>query len=154
MNEICPRLYKDGTRTAHVGRKWLGRYGKTSNGIVTVATVRVVGTPTGPAATARGMGRRTRNRKGDAACVREIGLLGQRNGAALSAGLHEAPTGDHDGSRPSWLRMLGAMTRTTLSSSGAPRRPITAAVQGIWCRRWKEAASTPNRMAPTRKNST
>jgi SRSO17 transposase len=30
---------KDGTRTAHVGRQWLGRYGKTDNGIVTVTTV-------------------------------------------------------------------------------------------------------------------
>jgi SRSO17 transposase len=29
---------KDGTRTAHVGRQWLGRYGKTDNGIVTVTT--------------------------------------------------------------------------------------------------------------------
>jgi SRSO17 transposase len=27
------------TRTAHVGRQWLGRYGKTDNGIVTVTTV-------------------------------------------------------------------------------------------------------------------
>jgi len=31
---------KDGTRTAHVGRQWLGRYGKTGNGGVTVTTVR------------------------------------------------------------------------------------------------------------------
>jgi hypothetical protein len=30
---------KDGTRTAHVSRQWLGRYGKTDNGIVTVSTV-------------------------------------------------------------------------------------------------------------------
>jgi hypothetical protein len=30
---------KDGTRTAHVGRQWLGRYGKTDNGIVAVTTV-------------------------------------------------------------------------------------------------------------------
>ena len=30
---------KDGTRTAHVGRQWLGRYGKTDNGVVTVTTV-------------------------------------------------------------------------------------------------------------------
>jgi hypothetical protein len=26
---------KDGTKTAHVGRQWLGRYGKTDNGVVT-----------------------------------------------------------------------------------------------------------------------
>jgi DDE superfamily endonuclease len=31
---------KDGTKTAHVGRQYLGRYGKTDNGIVTVTTVR------------------------------------------------------------------------------------------------------------------
>jgi len=31
---------KDGTRTAHVGRQWLGRYGKTGNGVVTVTMVR------------------------------------------------------------------------------------------------------------------
>jgi hypothetical protein len=30
---------KDGTRTAHVGHQWLGRYGKTDNGVVTVTTV-------------------------------------------------------------------------------------------------------------------
>jgi SRSO17 transposase len=30
---------KDGTATAHVGRQWLGRYGMTDNGIVTVTTV-------------------------------------------------------------------------------------------------------------------
>jgi hypothetical protein len=26
------------TKTAHVGRQWLGRYGKTDNGVVTVTT--------------------------------------------------------------------------------------------------------------------
>ncbi|MDN3026203.1 transposase [Streptomyces sp. S.PB5] len=31
---------KDGTATAHAGRQWLGRPGKTDNGIVTVTTVR------------------------------------------------------------------------------------------------------------------
>src|SRR5712692_8024973 len=30
---------KDGTHTAHVGHQWLGRYGKTDNGVVTVTTV-------------------------------------------------------------------------------------------------------------------
>ncbi|MDB5159691.1 MAG: Transposase [Mucilaginibacter sp.] len=30
---------KDGTATAHVGRQWLGRLGKTDNGVVTVTTV-------------------------------------------------------------------------------------------------------------------
>ncbi len=30
---------KDGVRTAHVGHQWLGRYGKTDNGVVTVTTV-------------------------------------------------------------------------------------------------------------------
>jgi hypothetical protein len=30
---------KDGTKTAHVGRQWLGRYGKTGNGVVTVTTL-------------------------------------------------------------------------------------------------------------------
>lgn len=30
---------KDGTATAHVGRQWLGRYGKTDNAVVTVTTV-------------------------------------------------------------------------------------------------------------------
>ena len=31
---------KDGTKTAYVGHQWLGRYGKTGNGVVTVTTVR------------------------------------------------------------------------------------------------------------------
>jgi hypothetical protein len=31
---------KDGRKTAHVGRQWLGRYGKTDNGVVTVTTLR------------------------------------------------------------------------------------------------------------------
>ena len=30
---------KDGTKTAHVGHQWLGRYGKTGNGVVTVTTL-------------------------------------------------------------------------------------------------------------------
>jgi DDE superfamily endonuclease len=30
---------KDGMKTAHVGHQWLGRYGKTDNGVVTVTTV-------------------------------------------------------------------------------------------------------------------
>ncbi|WP_411130052.1 transposase [Streptomyces sp. x-19] len=30
---------KDGTATAHIGRQWLGRLGRTDNGIVTVTTV-------------------------------------------------------------------------------------------------------------------
>jgi SRSO17 transposase len=30
---------KDGTKTAHVGHQWLGRYGKTDKGVVTVTTV-------------------------------------------------------------------------------------------------------------------
>jgi hypothetical protein len=31
---------KDGAKTAHVGHQWLGRYGKTGNGVVNVTTVR------------------------------------------------------------------------------------------------------------------
>jgi SRSO17 transposase len=31
---------KDGAKTAHVGHQYLGRYGKTDNGVVTVTTVR------------------------------------------------------------------------------------------------------------------
>jgi SRSO17 transposase len=30
---------KDGTKTAHVGHQYLGRYGKTDNGVVTVTAV-------------------------------------------------------------------------------------------------------------------
>src|ERR1700740_352472 len=30
---------KDGSKTAHVGHQWLGRYGKNDNGVVTVTTV-------------------------------------------------------------------------------------------------------------------
>ena len=30
---------KDGVKTAHVGHQWLGRHGKTDNGVVTVTTV-------------------------------------------------------------------------------------------------------------------
>jgi hypothetical protein len=30
---------KDGSKTAHVGHQWLGRYGKTDNGVVTVTTL-------------------------------------------------------------------------------------------------------------------
>src|SRR5262249_3747230 len=30
---------KDGAKTAHVGHQWLGRYGKTDSGVVTVTTV-------------------------------------------------------------------------------------------------------------------
>jgi len=31
---------KDGTKTAHAGHQWLGRYGKTDDGVVTVTTLR------------------------------------------------------------------------------------------------------------------
>ncbi|MFF0630285.1 transposase [Streptomyces sp. NPDC004296] len=34
---------KDGTATAHVGRQWLGRWGKTDNCVVTVTTVWTAG---------------------------------------------------------------------------------------------------------------
>jgi hypothetical protein len=30
---------EDGTKIAHVGHQWLGRYGKTGNGVVTVTTL-------------------------------------------------------------------------------------------------------------------
>jgi SRSO17 transposase len=36
---VQPRDRKDGTKTAHVGHQWLGRYGKIGNGVVTVTTV-------------------------------------------------------------------------------------------------------------------
>ena len=37
MDDLGDR--KDGVKTAHVGRQWLGRYGRTGNGLVTVTTV-------------------------------------------------------------------------------------------------------------------
>ncbi|MFC9220610.1 transposase [Streptomyces hygroscopicus] len=43
---------KDGTATANVGRQWLGRLGKTDNGIVTVTTVWTDGRVYYPLATA------------------------------------------------------------------------------------------------------
>jgi SRSO17 transposase len=36
---------KDGVKTAHVGHQWLGRYGKTGSGVVTVTTVWGAHTP-------------------------------------------------------------------------------------------------------------
>ena len=102
---------KDGVKTAHVGRQWLGRYGKTDNGVVTVTTVwadervyyQVHAVPYTPA-------RHFAKGKNDPAFRTKLAIGASLAVAAMEAGScsarswRTAPTGIRTGSRPSWPR--------------------------------------------------
>jgi SRSO17 transposase len=102
---------KDGVKTAHVGRQWLGRYGKTDNGVVTVTTVwaderlyypvHAVRTPrrgTSP-------GGRTTRRSGPSWPSAPISRSGPvMRGSCSGPWPRTAPTGTRTGSALSWPR--------------------------------------------------
>jgi SRSO17 transposase len=102
---------KDGTRTAHVGRQYLGRYGKTDNGVVTVTTVwaderiyyPVHAVPYTPARHfARG---RTTRSSGPSWRSARISRSGRgRPGSRSGRSSRTAPTATRTGSAPSWRR--------------------------------------------------
>ena len=102
---------KDGTRTAHVGRQYLGRYGKTDNGVVTVTTVwadervyyPVHAVPYTPARHfAKGRTTRSSGPSCRSGRILRSGL--RRRGSASGRSSRTAPTGTRTGSGPSWPR--------------------------------------------------
>jgi SRSO17 transposase len=102
---------KDGAKTAYVGRKWLGRYGKTDNGVVTVTTLwadervyyPVHAVPyTSAKHFAKGKNDpafRTKLQIGAGLAIR-----GQAAGFVFGRRSRTAPTGTRTGSAPSWPR--------------------------------------------------
>jgi DDE superfamily endonuclease len=102
---------KDGVKTAHVGRQWLGRYGKTDSGVVTVTTLwadervyyPVHAVPYTPARHfAKG-----KNDPGSAPSWRSARTWRPgpgRRGSASGRWRPTAPTGTRTGSAPSWPR--------------------------------------------------
>jgi SRSO17 transposase len=102
---------KDGVKTAHVGRQWLGRYGKTDNGVVTVTTVwadervyyPVHAVPDTPA-------RHFAKGKNDPAFRTKLAIgaalaiAAQVAGFAFRAVVADSAYGDQDGSAASWPR--------------------------------------------------
>jgi SRSO17 transposase len=102
---------KDGTKTAHVGRQYLGRYGKTDNGVVTVTTVwadervyyPVHAVPYTPARHfAKGKNDPEFRTKLQIGRILRSGL--RRRGSASGRSLRTAPTGTRTGSAPGWRR--------------------------------------------------
>ena len=103
---------KDGTRTAHVGRQYLGRYGKTDNGVVTVTTVwadervyyPVHAVPYTPARHFA-KGKNDPEFRTKLADRRGSGGPGSGGGVLRSGrSSRTAPTGTRTGSAPSWRR--------------------------------------------------
>jgi SRSO17 transposase len=102
---------KDGSKTAHVGRQWLGRYGKTDNGVVTVTTLwadervyyPVHAVPYTPARHFA-KGRTTRRSAPSWPSARTWQCRRGRRGPRSARSSRTAPTGTRTGSAPSWLR--------------------------------------------------
>jgi SRSO17 transposase len=136
---------KDGTATAHVGRQWLGRYGKTDSGIVTVTTVwadeRIYyplhAVPYTPA-------RHFPHGKTDPAFVTKpqiaAALAGQarQGGVGFRAAVADCFYGDNDGFR-SQLRTAGLgyvvalkPRRGTWARADQPHTPVEAARALAW----------------------
>jgi len=102
---------KDGVKTAHVGRQYLGRYGKTDNGVVTVTTVwadervyyPVHAVPYTPARHFA-KGRTTRRSGPSWRSARTWRPRLRRPGSCSAPWSRTAPTGTRTGSGPSWPR--------------------------------------------------
>jgi SRSO17 transposase len=102
---------KDGTKSAHVGHQYLGRYGKTGNGVVTVTTVwaderlyyPVHAEPYTPARHfAKGKndpGFRTKLKIGA-----DLAIKARTRGSHSARSPPAEPTGTRTGSAASWLR--------------------------------------------------
>jgi SRSO17 transposase len=102
---------KDGAKTAHVGRQYLGRYGKTDNGVVTVTTLwaderlyyPVDAVPYTPAKHfAKGKNDPAFRTK--LAIGADLAVQGGRRGSRSGRSSPIAPTGTRTGSAPSWPR--------------------------------------------------
>jgi hypothetical protein len=127
---------KDGTKTAHVGRQWLGRYGKTDNGVVTVTSVwadervyyPVHAVPYTPARHfAKGKsdpGFRTKLQIGA-----DLAVRAREAGFAFRAVAADSAYGDQDG------------FRAELADAGLPFVMALKPHRGIWA--YRENAHTP-----------
>ena len=102
---------KDGVKTAHVGHQWLGRYGKTGNGVVTVTTVwaderlyyPVHAVPYTPAKHFAG-GRAIRRSGPSWPLARTWPSVPGRRGSRSGQWPQTAPTGIRTGSAASWQK--------------------------------------------------
>ena len=102
---------KDGTATAHVGRQYLGRYGKTDNGVVTVTTVwadervyyPVHAVPYTPAKYFA-KGKNDPEFRTKLAIGADLAVRAQAAGFASARSSRTAPTGTRTGSAPGWRR--------------------------------------------------
>ncbi len=136
---------KDGTATAFTGRQWLGRYGKTDNGIVTVTTLwaderlyyPLHAEPYTPA-------RRLPGGKNDPLFRTKLQIASGLAGRARAAGVPfravvaDCAYGDQDGFRAD-LRELGAPFvvalkphRGTWACGDSARTPVDAARELAW----------------------
>jgi SRSO17 transposase len=132
---------KDGTKTAHVGRQWLGRYGKTDNGVVTVTTVwaderlyypvhAVPYTPAGHFARGKNdPGFRTRLQIGA-----DLAVRGRAAGFAFRAVAADCADGEQDG------------FRGELAEAGLPFVMALKPHRGTWA--YGADAHTPGRCGP------
>src|SRR5713226_710149 len=109
---------KDGVKTAHVGRQWLGRYGKTDNGVVTVTTVwadervyyPVHAVPYTPA-------RHFAKGKNDPAFRTKLAIRAKAAGLTFRAVAADSAYGDQDGFR----RARGGRAAVRDGAQAAPR---------------------------------
>jgi DDE superfamily endonuclease len=120
---------KDGTATAHVGRQWLGRYGKTDSGVVTVTTVRadervyypVHAVPYTPARHFPG-GKNDPEFRTKLAIGADLAVRAQAAGFTFRAVVADSAYGDQDG------------FRAGLSEAGLPFVMALKPRRGIWAR--------------------
>jgi hypothetical protein len=127
---------KDGAKTAHVGHQWLGRYGKTDNGVVTVTTVWADGrlyypvdavpyTPAKHFAKGKGdPGFRTK-----LAIGADLAIKAGEAGFAFRAVVADSAYGDQDG------------FRAELSEAGLPFVMALKPCRGVWA--YGDDARTP-----------
>ncbi len=108
---------KDGSKTAHAGRQWLGRYGKTGGGVVTVTTVwaderlyyPVHAVPYTPAA------RHFAKGKSDPGFRTKLAISADRRGPGPGRGVH-VPGGRRDSAYGDQDRFRGELAQAGLRS--------------------------------------
>jgi SRSO17 transposase len=127
---------KDGSKTAHVGRQWLGRYGKTDSGVVTVTTLRagervyypVHALPCTPARHFA-KGRNDPGFRTKLAIGADLAVRARAAGFAFRAVVADCAYGDQDG------------FRGELAGAGLPFVMALKPRRGIWA--YRDSAHTP-----------
>src|SRR5262249_19458324 len=136
---------KDGVKTAHVGRQWLGRYGKTDSGVVTVTTLwagervyyPVHAVPYTPARHFA-KGKNDPGFKTKLAIGADLAIWARAAGFAFRAVAADCAYGDQDGFRAelaeAGLPFVMARTprRGTWGHGTDPRAPVDAARELRW----------------------